>query len=254
MSFSQIAELPSSWQINDKEEYWKKNYQYLPERTKRLLEKYKEEDKNRPKSIVSSYCIGAILGESNYNKEKCEEQIFKEKTKQIPEKEMTIAMLNGIEKEPIVAQKFSDKINKGLFRLPVVVYHENPYIAVNIDRLTEDGYNVEIKTSFSESVADDDETENWVCERHIEYWHQMQLQMFVLDIEKSFFVRWGGPPNPFHDSSQTKFKNLKIREVLSIIEVQKDPFWWFRHNRKIFDFIDKVLLYQKEESEFFYSI
>lgn len=251
MEKSKIGEIPVDLNIQDGYSYWIDNYDKLSNKTKELIEnnkeEYKENHEDRPKSIVSSWCIGAIIGEDDWMKE---EEVFLLKTGQIPPKNLTDAMRNGIQKESLAAQKFADEMKLSLFKLPTVFLNDgNHYIAVNIDRLTEDGHIVEIKVPYSKPVTED-EDEEYVLEKFKGYWHQIQLQLHILDIDYAWFVRYGTQPNPCHTPFIPQHGGKCFaKDVLSIVKIPRDPNWWPTHKDKIYNFVDRVLKYNKEKKE-----
>jgi len=200
----------------------------------------KSDDDSRPKSIVSSYNVAAVLGFDSWT---TAEQEFEFKVG-LKTKKANDAMSHGQTMESVAAQKFSDFSGRVLFKVPVVVCKENKYICAYLDRITEDGINVEIKVPFSQVVVEDSDLE-YVKTQKASYYHQMQLQMHVLDLKETLFVQYGGPPNKFHTVNPLSSTKFPPREVLSVVSVPKDPEWWPTHKKTIFDFIDRVLLYQK---------
>lgn len=209
------------------------------EDTKRIVLD-KSDDKSRPKSIVSSYNVAAVLGLDPWTTAE-EEFAFKVGLKV---KKQNEAMSHGQKMEALAAQKFSNISGRVLFKVPIVVCKENKYICAYLDRITEDGINVEIKVPFSQLVVEDADLD-YVKTKKASYYHQMQLQMHVLDLKETLFVQYGGPPNKFHTVDPLNSTKFSPREVLSVVSVPKDPEWWSTHKNTIFDFIDRVLLYQK---------
>lgn len=212
------------------------------ENTKRVLSDTSD-NKNRKKSIVSSYNVAAVIGCDPFT---TAEQEFEYKVG-LKKKKETQAMENGKEKEKLAAKQFSMKSGKVLFRVPVVACKENPYVCAYSDRITEDGVNVEIKVPYSQVVTEDFDLED-LKKKKPQYYHQMQLQMHVLDLQATWFVQYGGPPNVYHTVTPLN-KNHKHppREVLSALFVSRDPNWWETYHTKIEDFIKKVLLYRSIE-------
>jgi len=243
--FSRTSEIPDyALKLDSADicDYWKVNEQKKNNLSPNLLKLFDIDQPfyqpgttnwNLQRGIVSSANVATIIGENRYDTEQNE---FLRKTKQLPPVVQNEAMLNGIEKESHVAQLVSDKLNKVLFKLGCVRWSQNQHISVNPDRITEDGFNIEIKAPLHDIVHTDEDID-YVIERQIHYYHQMQLQMLVLDLEKTYFVRWGGPPNKNHDKNKTK----NAKEILSIVEIPRDREWWPKYKFKIELFINKVL-------------
>lgn len=214
----------------------------LSENTKRVLSD-KSDDSSRKKSIVSSYNVAAVLGFDPFT---TEEEEFQLKVG-LKTKPKTDAMRHGEESEKVAAQHFAKTYDKVLFKVPVVVCKENKYVCALSDRITEDGINVEIKVPFSQPVPEDADLD-YVKLSKPQYYHQMQLQMHVLDLPATWFVQYGGPPNKHHTlTPETKKLKFPPREVLSVVFVPRDPEWWATHEKKIDDFVRRVLLYQRIE-------
>lgn len=214
----------------------------ISENTKRILLD-KSDDSTRKKSIVSSYNVAAVLGADPFTtaEEEFEYKVgLKTKTK-------TEAMLHGEKSEKVAAQQFAATYDKVLFKVPVVVCKENKHVCALSDRITEDGVNVEIKVPYSQPVPEDADLD-YVKNSKPQYYHQMQLQMHVLNLDATWFVQYGGPPNKHHTLTPSS-KQLKFppREVLSVVFVPRDPAWWATHEKTIDDFVKRVLLYQRIE-------
>lgn len=215
---------------------------------KALLYKPGSKEWELDRSIVTASMIAAVIGEDRYTSR---EKAFLLKTKQIPPIVQNEAMSNGNIQEPIVAQKFSDKSGLPLFRVGCVKWSMDANISVNPDRVTIDGVNVEIKAPLYDTVHEDEDIE-YVLDKQIHYWHQMQLQMLVLDLKKTYFVRYGGPPNKNHTFDPIKHtatSKFKPREVLSIVEVYRDDHWWSNYREKIESFIQEVIKFNEDKNK-----
>jgi putative phage-type endonuclease len=202
----------------------------------------------KEKSIVSSYNIGSVLGVNHYFSR---EQELYAKIHSI-KKEKDEAMQHGIDMEPVVAQMFADAYCVELYKSPLVISKESPYVCALSDRLTHHGFNVEIKVPMWRAVAMDFDLEDLMTKMP-EYYHQMQLQMHVLNLDNTWFVQYGGPPNKYHTKSTTKntdafhkqLNNNSLQhiecEVLSAIIVPREVDWWKKHEKEILSFVDEVL-------------
>lgn len=202
----------------------------------------------KQKSIVSSYNIGSVL---RLNHHFSREQELYAKIHSI-KKEKDDAMQHGIDMEASVAQMFADAYGVVLYKSPLVISKESPYVCALSDRLTHDGFNVEIKVPMWRAVTTDFDLEDLMIKMP-EYYHQMQLQMHVLNLDNTWFVQYGGPPNKYHTKSTTKntdafHKKLNNNsvphlecEVLSAIIVPREVDWWNKHEKEILSFVDEVL-------------
>ncbi len=216
------------------------------ENTKRIV--LDTSDDTRPPSIVSSYNVAAVLGLDPWTSA---DQEFEFKVG-LRIKEQTAAMRHGQDMEKVAAQKFSTEHNKVLFTVPVVTCKENRYVCAFLDRITEQGENVEIKVPYSQVVVEDADLE-YIQKSKASYYHQMQLQMHVLNLDKTWFVQYGAPPNKFHtktEDTKVAHGNFQPREVLSVVLVPRDPLWWPTHQKKINEFVDRVLLYQQTQDQY----
>jgi hypothetical protein len=207
---------------------------------------------HREHSIISSYNIGSVLGVNHFTNRGQEMYAKIHNIKKVKD----TSMQHGIDMEPIVAQMFANKQCVQLYKSPLIISKESQYVCALSDRLTHDGYNVEIKVPMTRPVAIDFDLEDLMTKMP-EYYHQMQLQMHILELDNTWFVQYGGPPNKFHTKSTTKntdafHKKLGNNinhiecEVLSAIIVPREIGWWKKHEKEILSFVDQVLEEQKK--------
>jgi hypothetical protein len=207
-----------------------KTVPFISKTTKRLCRL--AEKKPTKKSIVSSYNVAAVIDDDDYGNP---ESAFLEKTGQRPKGGPNEAMIYGVEMEPIVAQIFADEYDQMLFKVPIVYSEESDRLCAFVDRVTAYGYNVEIKCPFKKKVYPRTKVEH-VKKYMRNYYHQMQLQMALLDLDHTWFVQYGGPPNPNHE----------LQPVISVVDIPRDPLWYPTHKDVIFAFIKRVETYQEE--------
>lgn len=194
------------------------------------------------RGIVSSSSCGTAIGD---NPHESREFLIQSLTNQIPpQPNENLATQHGHKNEDKAAQLFANKTGKKLFQFGSIPWtNVDPRISCSVDRVTQEGENVEIKCPFLTRVYEDEDLE-FVLEHYKYYWHQMQLQMEILNLKKTYFVRYGCAPNKEHCTPPHLDK-----EVLSIVEVPRDFTWWNTYKDKLLSFIDEVETYKKEHPD-----
>ena len=242
---AEIAEhIKKDENITNIDEYWKKYYNNLPLSVIRLFNyPYNVQGSKEwlsDSGIVTSATVASIIDE---NIHQTSDDCFLLQTNQIPPIYVTDAMRSGIIQEPHTAQKAANRLNEKFFLIGSIKWDKNKNISVSCDRISSSGYNVELKTPYYDRVYED-ENIDFLLENKIYYYHQVQLQMLVTGLKKTWFVRYGCAPNKNHCS-----KPLFDKEILSCILVPFDEQWWPRYEKKINQFIDRVLEYRKNNPD-----
>jgi putative phage-type endonuclease len=209
--------------------------------------------------------IWKFIGKEN-SKER--EDAILQKCNMLPPDEENDAMRHGNKWEPLVSPFYCDFFEKTCFRFGSIKHRKYPFLAASIDWITIEEKIIEMKAPFSRNILfgrtkkDFGELECIIGEMMIDskihivdmitnltpeqaglltrlkkYWHQCQLQMEILNLDKLELLQFGVKPNPF----------CKGRPLLTLTPVKRDFNWLNEHLDEFNKSWDKII-YLRERS------
>ena len=158
---------------------------------------------------------------------------------------MTEAMVHGANNEANVATMHANRTGLILFDgFSSIVHPLIPWMAASPDRVSFDKEtkavtNVEIKAPFYRRVSQASiATVDHVKHDYKHYWHQMQCQMFCMNLDVTDYVVCGLPPNINHPTERSI--------VYSCCSIPRDTTWWRSSRNEIIAFANRVYAYRGE--------
>jgi putative phage-type endonuclease len=147
---------------------------------------------------------------------------------------------HGHRMEAFIASMYAERTGEVLFdHFPAIQHPLIPWMACTPDRITASGRNVEIKAPYYKKVVPEHYANEDAVKRHVPYyWHQLQMQMFVMNLQESDFVVCGLPPNKNHPTMD--------EAVYCCCRVPYDPMWWPSVRGDILTFAARVFSARKE--------
>ena len=229
--------------INYAETLFSKNIPFLhfhPKVQKLIEHPYIEQQsdewfRQREGTYVTASEVSHIIEKSKYETPS-KQELFEDKTGFKKRKFESDATKHGNFNEPKAAQLYCLEMGEPLIKLGLIKWQKNHFIGASLDRVSIfSGRNIEIKCPYSARVDVERANENSVIEDFPDYWHQMQLQMLVSDLDETHFIRYGTNPNRFHLE----------KDFMTITKISKYENWWEDYKDPILSFIDEILNYHK---------
>lgn len=157
------------------------------------------------------------------------ERVFKD-TNRIGDfdEDISCFAIRGILYESVAAYAYAEKTGTYLYTIGFVPSETSPYMGASPDRITNTGIIVEIKVPVGTS-SEIKEKASDVKKHCLNYWHQCQMQMYILGLNKTHLV----------------FYIFRDRSVV-IAEIDRDETWWDRSKERINAFIQRVLEYRRQ--------
>lgn len=227
-----ISHYPSNKPQRNKEEIVKKiEEKYIWMFNVKQLKQKSIEWLETKKYHISASEVAVALGLSKY---RSPDTLFKLKCNILPAIPTTDAMLHGINFESEAAQKFVDFIGQEMFGFGFLEDQTYKFLGVSPDGFLADGTVVEIKAPGSRRVWDN-YTEEDIMRYYPDYYHQVQMQAYVMKANRIILVQYGVAPNPYHTVDNP---------VIAITEIKIDLMWIHRYAPKLTELWEKIELYR----------
>lgn len=182
----------------------------LLKRCEHLPEQRTKEWFDQRNSMVTASEVAAVLGVSKFQSRRA---VLKSKVGAILQLEevggkYTDSVITqwGNRHEDMVRDRFCDEYNQVVHEVGCVPHSTISILGASPDGVLDSGALVEIKCPYKRKITG---------EIPVQYWHQMQLQMEVCDLDLCYYVEWA-PAMDFFDPT---------KDVFSVQKVVRDTTW-----------------------------